>query len=212
MIPSRRRTEGSRGLLLPNQLIRPVVGMAAVASSRRRVVLPEPLGPISPRTSPADSFRLTSKTPLPPRKVRVSPLARRGSASETVAALMEIARGDPFLNGEVHHFAGDASLPEFTSVSLDSLHHLPLDEVRHVTEPGLRIEVPLQQRPLALQRLGDLVPHLELEIHDLGRDHRSQPFPGGRPLHPPAAQFPAIRWKLVQACLGLGRPAEAMLE
>src|SRR5207249_6837028 len=45
-----------------------------------------------------------------------------------------------------------------------------------------------------------------------GRDKRTKPLLGRRPLDPPAAQLPAVGGEVRQSRLGLRRPGEVMLE
>src|SRR5579864_7707719 len=212
MMPSRRRTDGSRGLLLPNHLMPPLVGVAAVASMRSRVVLPDPFGPIKPRISPGANFRLTSKTPLPPRYRRLSPLAASRLGSEAVASFMKVTGFDPLLDHRIHHPARHAVLPELAGVAFDGLHDLPLDERRHVLQSGGGRIVPRQAWALLLQGIGDLAPHLELHVHDVRRDHAAESLLGGRPFDAPAAELAAVRGQLVEPRLRLLGPGEAVLE
>src|SRR6266487_6680373 len=212
MTPSRRRTDGSRGFGLPNQLTCPAVGVAAVASMRSRVVFPEPFGPIRPMTSPAASLSVMSKTPLPPRKARVRPVAISGLGSEAVSAFMKIAGLDPLLDDDIHNLCRDPLLAERLGVALDRGHHLSFDKWRHVLEPLLGIRFPGHLWALLLQRLRDFVPHLELDVHRFGGDHWAEPLLGRRPLDPPATQLPAIGGQVGEPCLRFGRPGEMMLE
>src|SRR5689334_8801012 len=125
---------------------------------------------------------------------------------------MKIAGLDPLPDDDVENLAGDALLAELPRVALDGIDHLALDEVRHVAEARLGIGIPGQLRALPLERLRDLVPHLELHVHDFGRDHRTESFLGGGPLDAPAARLAAVGGELLEAGLRLWRPGEAMLE
>src|ERR1700736_3140203 len=172
MMPSRRRTDGSRRLVLPNQAPRPAVGAAAIASTRSSVVFPEPFGPIKPSTSPGASLSVTSKTPFPPpyERLRSTALSRLGS--EAVSTFMEIARLDPLLDDGVHHLCRDPLLAELLGIALDRRHDLAFHEGRHVLEPLLRLRLPGHLRPLLLQGVRDFAPHVELHVHGCRRDHR----------------------------------------
>ncbi len=64
--PMRRRNDGiaespSRAMLRPSTTICPSLGCAAAKSSRSRVVLPAPLGPVRNTNSPLRNSRLTSR-------------------------------------------------------------------------------------------------------------------------------------------------------
>src|SRR5215203_5182093 len=66
MRPRRARTfRVSFRLSTPPTWKLPASGAIAVESTRRSVLLPEPFGPIRPKTSPAATEKLTSETPRP---------------------------------------------------------------------------------------------------------------------------------------------------
>ncbi len=64
---------------------------------------------------------------------------------------MEIARLDPLLDHEIHHFGRDSLLAELLRVALYRRHHLAFDKGRHILEPLLGVWLPRHLGALLLQ-------------------------------------------------------------
>src|SRR5262249_46074205 len=69
-------------MLSPSKTIEPRLGRRKPLSRLKQVVLPAPLGPISPTISPLSTVKSTSRTAASPPKSRVSPrVSRRATGS-----------------------------------------------------------------------------------------------------------------------------------
>ena len=65
--PRRQMSPGAMpAVLLPNIVMRPVVGASWPSIMAKQVLLPAPFGPMSARISPASSAKLTSRTAWKP--------------------------------------------------------------------------------------------------------------------------------------------------
>src|SRR5262250_1828331 len=83
-MPSRaRRWAGRVVTSRPSNTMRPPSGTSEPETQLISVVLPEPLGPISPKRSPAFTERLSPFTAVKPPKRLVSPSTSRRAATST---------------------------------------------------------------------------------------------------------------------------------
>src|SRR5262245_31613392 len=76
---------------LPSKRISPVVGVRLPAIRLNRVVLPAPLAPIRPTSSPRSTLKLTSSTALRPPKVFVTFCNSRSAMSLLSSSLHAVS-------------------------------------------------------------------------------------------------------------------------
>ncbi len=76
-MPARTTASGFGGRVSPLSVTWPSVGMYMPVRQLKNVVLPAPLGPMSPTISPSCTFMLTSSTAVRPPNRIVTPLASR---------------------------------------------------------------------------------------------------------------------------------------
>src|SRR5574341_173509 len=85
----------------PRYSTRPELGRTKPVIKFTRVLFPEPLGPMTPRASPAFTSKLTSST----ARIRPKALESRSTRSRTSAAMVHVLDGDQPL--ELAVLAGD---------------------------------------------------------------------------------------------------------
>src|SRR4029079_14314923 len=120
-IPTRERTSSGRSVTSrPSTQARPSVGAISAVSTRTVVVLPAPLGPSSPRTSPRFTSRSTPRLAHSSPKRRPRPVARSITGSGVVMLPSLTERGTIVL------VTGPWNHPELTGIG-----RLPMHSVDH---------------------------------------------------------------------------------
>src|SRR5271156_168299 len=134
--------------------IMPASGLMVPAIRLSSVVLPEPFGPISPKTSPGETARDMSLTATNPPNAFVKPSTSSNAAM--ISALPGRARQDP--GPAVFDRAGDPAREH------DRPRQPGPDAVQRSGQPALQFERPTKRRPSILQKAGR-APRKEIDNH-----------------------------------------------
>src|SRR5712692_9570150 len=137
------RYAGSPAISAPRKRTDPALGRSAPATRLKRVLLPEPFGPMRPRNSPSATSKETPFTAVNPPKVLVSFETSKNTSGRERVALRE----------RQHRVGGlDLARPGDARAAVDVLHHHREGTLVLAGEPvSRRIELDA----IALQRAAD---------------------------------------------------------